>query len=116
MAKKATLICCVLLALTMIVFSMTACRHEIADTPDVLSPAIMIDGVIYYSQGEILEIAPAESYSGYITSVVNEKSLPHQNGEANVQCLGAPYVFLDGGIAVYFNEKWLLFEFLDDVN
>lgn len=112
--KKGTLISCIFLVFTMLVFCMTACRCEMADTPDVLSPAIMIDGVIYYSQGNILEIAPTEeSYSGHITSVVSEKSLPSQDGEANIQCLDAPYIFLEEGIAVYFNEKWLLFEILD---
>ena len=96
---------------------MAACRHEMADTPDVLSPAIMLDDVIYYSQGKILEIAPSEeSYSGHITSIVSVKNLPSQNGEANVPCLYVPYILLDEGVAVYFKEKWLLFEIFDDAN
>jgi len=94
---------------------MTACQHDIADTPDVLSPAIMIDGVIYYSLGMELDITPLEtSFSGRVTSVVSEKDLPSQNGEANVQCLDAPYVIIDEGVAVLFNEKWMLFEIIDD--
>lgn len=46
--KKGALIFCLTLALSMILFCMTACQHDTADTPDVLSPAIMIDGVVYY--------------------------------------------------------------------
>ena len=86
--KKGALIFCLTLALSMILFCMTACQHGTADTPDVLSPAIMIDGVVYYSLGKELDTAPLEkSYSGHVTSVVSEKDLPTQNGEANVQCL-----------------------------
>mgnify|MGYP000849974709 CR=1 FL=1 len=50
--KKGALIFCLTLALSMILFCMTACQHGTADTPDVLSPAIMIDGVVYYSLGK----------------------------------------------------------------
>lgn len=113
--KKGALVNCLVLSLSMILFGMTACQHGIVDTPDVLSPAVMINGVIYYSQGKVLETAPPEeSYSGHITSVVSEKILPSQNGEANIQCLDAPYVVVDEGVAVCFNQKWMLFEILDN--
>lgn len=113
--KKGALIFCLTLALPMILFCMTACQHDTADTPDVLSPAIMIDGVVYYSLGKELDAAPLEkSYSGHVTSVVSVKDLPTQNGEANVPCLDAPYVIVGEGVAVLFNEKWILFEQLDN--
>ena len=104
-----------ILPLALIMLGLTACQRDIADTPNILTPAIMLDGVIYYSQGNVLEIAPSEEpYASYITSVVSEKYLPSRNGEANIQCLDSPYILLDKEAAVYFNEKWLVFEMLDD--
>lgn len=113
--KKVALMCCIALALPIIIFCMTACQRDKVDTPDVLSPAIMINGVIYYSQGKVLETAPQEDApSGHVTSVVSEKSRPSKNEEANFQCLYAPYHIVDEGVAVWFNEKWMLFEKLED--
>ena len=94
------------MALPIILFCMAACQQDIADTPDALSPAIMIDGIIYYSLGKEWETDPAESsYSGRVTSVVNVHELPTKNEEANILCLDTPYVILDDGVAVLFNEK-----------
>ena len=121
--KKGALIFSLTLALSMILFCMTACEFSIpaskpvssANSSYVLSPAIMIDGVVYYSLGKELDTVPLEkSYSGHVTSVVSEKDLPTQNGEANVQCLDAPYVIVGEGVAVLFNGKWILFEQLDN--
>ena len=99
----------------LLVLCIIACQRGVPDTPNVLSPAVMVDDVMYVLLGEELDTAPLEkSYSGHVTSVVSEKDLPTQNGEANVQCLDAPYVIVGEGVAVLFNEKWILFEQLDN--
>lgn len=99
----------------LLVLCIIACQRGVPDTPNVLSPAVMVDDVMYVLLGEELDTAPLESsYSGKITSVVKLTEFPAQNGEANFDCLNAPYVILDEGVAVRFNEKWMLFEKLDD--
>ncbi len=99
----------------LLVLCIIACQRGAPDTPNVLSPAVMVDDVMYVLLGEELDTAPLESsFSGKITSVVKLTEFPAQNGEANFDCLNAPYVILDEGVAVRFNEKWMLFEKLDD--
>lgn len=78
--------------------------------PNVLTPMIIVDNIIYYWTGEELTETPSEKeYSGYIESIVPENRRPTKNNEANLPCLNAPYVVLDDGVVLLYNNKWMLF-------
>jgi hypothetical protein len=90
-------------------------EQVIDDTPNVLSPTIMIDGELYYLMGEELEIdSSEESYSGRVKSIVSATEFPTHNDEANFPDVDAPYIILPEGVAVWFNGKWMLFDSIDE--
>ncbi len=79
--------------------------------PNVLTPMIVVDNIVYYWTGEELTETPSEKeYSGYIESIVPENRRPTKNNEANLPCLNAPYVDLDDGVALLYNHKWYIFQ------
>lgn len=87
----------------------------IDDTPNVLSPTIMIDGELYYLMGEELEIdSSEESYSGRVKSIVSATEFPTHNDEANFPDVDAPYIILSKGVVVWFNGKWMFFDSVDE--
>lgn len=69
-------------------------------------PAIMVDGQLYWSSGEILSSVDESAILG--TSTYTD-SLPDQDGQANFDREGALYTRTDGGIAVQINGEWVLF-------
>lgn len=84
--------------------------------PDILIPQIMVDGIIYYYDGngqmntefELMESTPR------IQSWILETLAPQENGQVNFDVeLGAPYVRYNGGIAVLWNNEWRFFVTLD---
>lgn len=78
--------------------------------PNVLTPMIVVGNTVYYWTGEELTETPSEKeYSGYIKSIVPENRRPTKNNETNLPCLNAPYVVLDDGVALLYNNKWMLF-------
>lgn len=79
--------------------------------PNVLTPMIVVDNTVYYWTGEELTVSPSEEeYSGYIESIVPENRRPTKNNEANLPCLNAPYIDLDNGVALLYNQKWYIFQ------
>lgn len=79
--------------------------------PNVLTPMIVVDNTVYYWTGEELtETLSEKEYSGYIESIVPENRRPTKNNEANLPCLNAPYVVLNDGVALLYNQKWFLFQ------
>ena len=79
--------------------------------PNVLTPMIVVDNTVYYWTGEELtETLSEKEYSGYIESIVPENRRPTKNNEANLPCLNAPYVILNDGVALLYNQKWFLFQ------
>lgn len=78
--------------------------------PNVLTPMIVVDNIVYYWTGEELTETPSEKeYSGYIESIVPENRRPTKNNEANLPCLNAPYVVLNDEVTLLYNQKWFLF-------
>lgn len=79
--------------------------------PNVLTPMIVVDNTVYYWTGEELTETPSEKeYSGHIESIVPENRRPTKNNEANLPCLNAPYVVIDDEVALFYNQKWYLFQ------
>ena len=74
-------------------------------------PMIMVDGVIYLDTGKQMPVEMEESaFLGTITSSVDGSEMPTQNGESNFGCEGAPYAYLDDGLAVLLDNEWVFFE------
>lgn len=48
----------------------------IAETPNTIPPAIMVDGELYFSTGEDMPIEPDESVIKTVTSVIKGIELP----------------------------------------
>ncbi|MEG1811433.1 MAG: hypothetical protein RRZ71_08265 [Clostridia bacterium] len=97
---------------SLLLFTLSACGVNAPDTPDVLSPVVMVNDVLYYSTGRSIQI-DGEVATGYIASTVRETELPAQNDEANIQCLNAQYCIIEEGVAVFINDNWILFEELN---
>lgn len=91
--------------------SSTVSSKTVPGISNLLTPMIVVDNTVYYWTGEELTETPSEKeYSGYIESIVPENRRPTKNNEANLPCLNAPYVVLDDGVALFYNQKWFIFQ------
>ena len=81
------------------------------NVPNALLPQIMIDGTMYYLNGESpFDIEVNENdYSGRILSVVPLSEQPIENNQANFGTEGEPYIKYENGFAVKWGDKWSLF-------
>lgn len=75
--------------------------------------AIRVDGVIYRDTCEVIHLEPEERDIRYTTSFRNTWD-PEEDGQANFEPVGTPYVVLDGGrVAVLWNGDagtWRVFD------
>lgn len=69
-------------------------------------PAIMVDGQLYWSTGEILS---AVEESVPLDTTTYTDGLPDQDGEANFAREGALYSRTEEGVAVQLDGAWVLF-------
>lgn len=69
-------------------------------------PAIMVDGQLYWSSGEILSSVDESAILGTTTYT---DSLPDQDGQANFDREGTHYARTADGIAVQMDGSWVLF-------
>ena len=74
-------------------------------------PMLMVEGEIYLDTGKQMPVEIAkEAIIGTITSSVEGSEKPAKNGESNFGCEGAPYAYLDDGVAVLLDNEWTFFE------
>ncbi len=74
-------------------------------------PMLMVEGTIYLDTGKQMPVEIVDSaILGVIASSVDSSEMPAQNGESNFGCEGAPYAYLDDGLAVLLNNEWVFFE------
>ena len=112
--KIAILIVLGYLSITLLV----GCRNDAVSpvpsadhVPDTAPAAVMIDGRLYYFTGEeALENASEDKATGTITSVIDNSSLPEEDGQANFPQMGAPYIREEDYAIVYLDETWYYFE------
>ena len=92
--------------------ALTSCTAPQAEptTPNTYLPTVMVDGKLYRSTFQKLaeDEAPSE-VTGTISSTVLLSQLPEENGQANFDAPDAPYALTDAGLAVFWNEEWVLF-------
>lgn len=70
-------------------------------------PAIMVDGQLYWSSGQVL---PGEmDESAILGTTTYTDGTPEQDGQANFAREGTRYTRTDGGIAVEMDGAWVLF-------
>ncbi len=74
------------------------------------APAVLIGAYLYCWTGIEVKEIPEEAASGRIRSVVPSSVVPACRDEANIDCLNAPYVYLDDGIALLLDGKWIFFK------
>lgn len=73
------------------------------------APAIMVDGVLYFSTGEPVPGEPDPSVIHTVTSYTS--GAPEMDGQTNFsQDLSARYAVTDLGVVVLMEEEWILFE------
>ena len=74
------------------------------------APSIRVDGVVYHVTREVALIYPENSeVSGHISSTVSHDQFPEKNDQANFNCKGQPYIWIDG--TLYFkgvNASWYI--------
>ncbi len=71
----------------------------------------MVEGDIYLDTGKQMPVEMEDAaILGTITSSVEGSETPKQNGQSNFGCEGAPYAFLDDGLAVLLENEWVFFE------
>jgi len=90
-------------------------KKVVPEAPNVLFPAIMIDDILYGTTGKVVAIDIDEAeYLGRISSVVDIRQLPTENGQGNLALLeDAPYAKYEEGLVVLMEGKWILFEIRD---
>ena len=69
-------------------------------------PAILVDGQLYWSSGEVLSSVDESAILGTTTYT---DGIPDQDGQSNAVPEGAHYARTDGGIAVEMDGEWVLF-------
>lgn len=69
-------------------------------------PAILVDGQLYWSSGEILSWVDESAILGTTTYT---DGIPDQDGQSNAVPDGTRYARIDGGIAVEMDGEWVLF-------
>ena len=69
-------------------------------------PAIMVDGQLYWSTGEILSAVEESAPLGTTTYT---DGLPDQDGETNFAREGTLYIRTEEGVAVQMDGAWVLF-------
>ena len=72
-------------------------------------PAIMVDGVLYWSTGEAIPVEVDESAIRTVTAYIN--TVPEMDGQSNFsQDLSAQYAVTDLGLVVRTDHEWILFD------
>ena len=72
-------------------------------------PAIMVDGILYWSTGVPAAEAVDEGDVRTVTSYIN--TVPEMDGQTNFsQDLSARYAMTSQGLAVWMDGEWILFE------
>lgn len=72
-------------------------------------PAIMVDGILYWSTGVPAAETVDEGDVRTVTSYIN--TVPEMDGQTNFsQDLSARYAMTSQGLAVWMDEEWILFE------
>lgn len=72
-------------------------------------PAIMVDGVLYYSTGTPIPGEVDESAIRPVTAYIN--TVPQMDGQTNFsEDLSAQYAVTDLGVVVLMGDEWILFE------
>ncbi|MBQ1632376.1 MAG: hypothetical protein II049_06095 [Clostridia bacterium] len=99
-----------ILMILMLLMLFAACYPAGSKTVEVQpAPAVLIGKYTYYWTGIEVKELPEGAVSGRIGSVVPETVVPTHSDEANIDCLDAPYIYLDDGIALYLNGQWIFF-------
>lgn len=80
--------------------------YESTDNSGDWCPAIMVDGQLYWSSGEIL--SPVDE-SAILGTTTYTDDLPDQDGQANFNREGTLYARTAEGIAVEIDGQWVLF-------
>lgn len=97
-------------------FLLSGCEEPstpIAETPNTMHPAIVVDGDLYYTTGLEIPIEPGEEVIQEITRVVDPKELPKEEGEINFPVEDAKYAkIIDGEeyVVVLISNEWVRFE------
>ncbi len=82
-------------------------KNVVAEAPQ---PAVLIGDYTYYWTGIEVRELPDRGVSGRIGSVVPPTAVPTHRDEANVGDLNAPYIYLDDGVALLLDGKWIFFK------
>ncbi|MBR5948595.1 MAG: hypothetical protein IKZ82_08140 [Clostridia bacterium] len=86
------------------------------EAPNVLVPAVMVEGTVYYFNSRFID-KPEEEPLGSISSIVPITEYPEKNDQANLQILmDAPYVMLEDGVALPMEDGWGVFVTADKLS
>lgn len=79
--------------------------------PDVLMPAICVDGTVYIlTDRKLAGEVDGSAILGYVNSLVPLSEWPTKNGQANFDQYGVPYAVVSEGLVVLYSNEWTLFE------
>ena len=102
-----------------IVVSFIGCDTEkvTPETPNTMSPSIMVDGELYSTTGEEMTIEPDESVIKTVTSIIKGTELPSNEGEINFPVPSTKYAKINDNeeyVVVLMDLEWIKFEKRDD--
>ena len=98
-----------------IMISFIGCETEeiTPETPNTMSPSIMVNGQLYYSTFEEIPIEPDERVIKAVTSVIDITELPSKEGEINLPFPNAKYAKINDYeeyVVVLMDLEWIKFE------
>jgi hypothetical protein len=102
-------LCTILFACCFLIIA--GCSQDGAGEISDRRPMIMVEDGIYMDTGKQIAIEIDDSaILGSITSSIDAREIPTQNGESNFGSEGAPYAFYDDGLVVMLQNEWFFFE------
>lgn len=75
-------------------------------------PALRVDGIVYRATQEFIHLEPEEGDIRYTTSCLNTWE-PEEDGQANFEPVGSPYVVLDNGTVAVLHDgenSWQIYD------
>jgi len=109
--KKKMILALAMLVLIGLTFAACAEGAPSEPPPLILMPMIMVEDSIYRLTPEMISFQPDdETVFGTITSAVDARELPSENGQSNFQPVGAEYIYYEDGLLVYWGDgRWAFF-------
>lgn len=105
-----------LAVLMMGLFLLTGCSNPsepASEIPNTMHPAIVVEGVLFYTTGMEMPVEPAEEAIRKVTGIADHRELPKKEGEINFPAEDTVYAKINDReeyVVVLIDSEWVKFE------